>query len=77
VGTLAGDRPVVFDPAVYYGHAEVDLAMLSLFGRVPETFYRAYGQNPRAAIFSIASGFTTCIICSTTSICSAVAMPAP
>jgi len=51
VGTLAGDRPVVFDPAVYYGHAEVDLAMLSLFGRVPETFYRAYGQNPRAADF--------------------------
>ena len=51
VGTLAGDRPVVFDPAVYYGHAEVDLAMLSLFGRVPEAFYRAYGQNPRAADF--------------------------
>ena len=51
VGTLAGDRPVVFDPAVYYGHAEVDLAMLSLFGRVPEAFYRAYGQNPRAVDF--------------------------
>ena len=32
-------------------NAEVDLAMLSLFGRVPETFYRAYGQNPRAADF--------------------------
>lgn len=46
VGTLAGGRPVVFDPAVYYGHAEVDLAMLLLFGRVPETFYRAYGKNP-------------------------------
>jgi fructosamine-3-kinase len=45
VGTLAGDRPVVFDPAVYHGHAEVDLAMLSLFGRVPEAFYRAYGKN--------------------------------
>ena len=42
---------MVFDPAVYYGHAEVDLAMLSLFGRVPETFYRAYGQNPRAVDF--------------------------
>ena len=51
VRALAGDRPVVFDPAVHYGHAEVDLAMLSLFGRVPEAFYRAYGQNPRAADF--------------------------
>jgi protein-ribulosamine 3-kinase len=51
VGTLAGDHPVVFDPAVYYGHAEVDLAMLSLFGRVPDTFYRAYGKNPKAVDF--------------------------
>lgn len=51
VGTLAGDRPVVFDPAVYYGHAEVDLAMLSLFGRVPDAFYQAYGKNPKAEDF--------------------------
>lgn len=51
VGALAGGRPVVFDPAVYYGHAEVDLAMLSLFGPVPDTFYRAYGKNPEAVDF--------------------------
>jgi len=51
VGALSGDHPVVFDPAIYYGHAEVDLAMLSLFGAVPEAFYRAYGKNPRAGDF--------------------------
>ena len=44
-----GSTPLWY--AAYYGHAEVDLAMLSLFGRVPEAFYRAYGQNPRAADF--------------------------
>ncbi len=47
VGALPGGRPVVFDPAVYYGHGEVDLAMLSLFGAVPDSLYRAYGINPR------------------------------
>lgn len=31
------------DPACYYGHAEVDLAMLSLFGTPPESFWEAYG----------------------------------
>ena len=42
---------VLFDPAVYYGDAEVDLAMLSLFGRVPENFYHAYGIKPGDADF--------------------------
>ncbi len=31
------------DPACYYGHAEVDLAMLSLFGRPGRAFFEAYG----------------------------------
>jgi protein-ribulosamine 3-kinase len=38
---LAGE-PVVFDPAVYYGDREADLAMTRLFGGFGADFYRAY-----------------------------------
>lgn len=34
--------PVVFDPAVYYGDRETDLAMTELFGGFPAAFYQAY-----------------------------------
>ncbi|MGR3496602.1 fructosamine kinase family protein [Citreimonas sp.] len=34
---------VMIDPACYYGHAEVDLAMLSLFGTPEPSFADAYG----------------------------------
>lgn len=34
--------PVLVDPAVYYGHREVDLAMTELFGGFPARFYDAY-----------------------------------
>ena len=34
--------PVLFDPASYYGDAEVDLAMTELFGRFPQRFYDGY-----------------------------------
>ena len=36
--------PVLFDAAVYWGDAEVDLAMSRLFGGFPEEFYRAYEE---------------------------------
>ena len=36
------EGPVVFDPAVYYGDREADLAMTELFGGFPPDFYRAY-----------------------------------
>jgi protein-ribulosamine 3-kinase len=36
--------PVVFDPAVYYGDREADLAMTELFGGFPTEFYRAYDE---------------------------------
>ncbi|MGH8689449.1 MAG: fructosamine kinase family protein [Burkholderiales bacterium] len=36
--------PVVFDPAVYYGDREADLAMTELFGGFPREFYRAYDE---------------------------------
>ncbi len=42
---LAADgSPVLIDPAVYYGHGEVDLAMTELFGGFPPAFYAAYRE---------------------------------
>jgi fructosamine-3-kinase len=38
----ATGEPVVFDPAVYYGDRETDLAMTRLFGGFGAAFYRAY-----------------------------------
>jgi fructosamine-3-kinase len=35
-------EPVVFDPAVYYGDREFDIAMTKLFGGFGEDFYDAY-----------------------------------
>lgn len=36
--------PVFIDPAVYYGHREVDIAMTKLFGGFSERFYDAYNE---------------------------------
>jgi len=36
--------PVVFDPAVYYGDREADLAMTELFGGFSPRFYQAYQE---------------------------------
>jgi len=38
----ANSRPVLIDPAVYYGHREMDLAMTRLFGGFEDPFYAAY-----------------------------------
>jgi fructosamine-3-kinase len=38
-----GKLAALVDPACYYGHAEVDLAMLTLFGSPPEPFWESYG----------------------------------
>lgn len=35
-------RPVIFDPAVYFGDRETDIAMTELFGGFAPAFYRAY-----------------------------------
>lgn len=40
---FSGDTAFLIDPACYYGDAEVDLAMLGLFGRPPQAFRQAYG----------------------------------
>jgi protein-ribulosamine 3-kinase len=43
-GTDERGQPVLFDPAVYYGDREADLAMTELFGGFPTDFYSAYNQ---------------------------------
>ena len=37
--------PVIFDPAVYFGDRESDIAMTMLFGGFGRSFYRAYGDS--------------------------------
>lgn len=37
-------EPVIYDPAVYFGHHEADLAMTELFGSFPKAFYQGYHQ---------------------------------
>ena len=39
---IAGGTPVVFDPAVYVGDREADVAMTELFGGFPADFLSAY-----------------------------------
>ena len=41
--TRSGE-PVIFDPAVYYGDREADLAMTELFGGFDASFYSAYRE---------------------------------
>ncbi|MEC9055609.1 MAG: fructosamine kinase family protein [Verrucomicrobiota bacterium] len=43
-GVLTDGVPVIFDPAVYYGDREADLAMTHLFGGFNSSFYRAYQE---------------------------------
>lgn len=43
---LVGDRgqPVIFDPAVYFGHREAELAFTRMFGGFDELFYQSYQE---------------------------------
>ena len=43
-GTLCNNKPVIFDPAVYYGDRETDIAMTLLFGGFSEEFYESYNS---------------------------------
>ena len=45
--------PYIFDPAVYFGLREADLAMTEMFGRLPDEFYSAYHE-----VFPIQPGYT-------------------
>ncbi len=42
---LRDGRPVIFDPACYYGDRETDLAMTELFGGFSPRFYAAYREH--------------------------------
>ena len=42
--TDAGGAPWLIDPAAYFGHGEVDLAMSELFGGFDRAFYGAYEE---------------------------------
>ncbi|MDQ1310573.1 MAG: Fructosamine kinase family protein [Pseudomonadota bacterium] len=55
-GNWAADEsgnPVVFDPAVYFGDREADLAMTRLFGGFGRAFYQAY-----ESVWPLAAGAT-------------------
>lgn len=61
VGLLAAGQGAIFDPAVYRGDREVDLAMAHLFGGFPDAFFRGYcdtwplpaGHEQRRAIYNL------------------------
>lgn len=44
-GFLDDGTPVIFDPAVYHGDRECDLAMSELFGGFAQGFYAAYRET--------------------------------
>lgn len=60
-GFLADGSPVIFDPAVYFGDRECDLAMSELFGGFAPRFYAAYreawpldaGYTVRRALYNL------------------------
>ncbi|MFZ5594760.1 MAG: fructosamine kinase family protein [Pseudomonadota bacterium] len=43
-GVDTNGNPVIFDPAIYYGDRETDLAMTELFGGFTARFYQAYNE---------------------------------
>lgn len=45
----ADGAPVIFDPAVYFGDRESDIAMTRLFGGFGRNFYEAYDANVKRA----------------------------
>ena len=60
-GSDASGQPVVFDPAVYFGDREADLAMTRLFGGFGGSFYSAYesawpldiGASTRVTLYNL------------------------
>jgi fructosamine-3-kinase len=58
---LPDGTPVVFDPAVYAGDREADIAMTTLFGGFPPDFHSAYraawplpdGSATRCAFYNL------------------------
>lgn len=46
------NKPVIFDPAVYYGHSEAELGIMKMFGGFPDEFYHSYHD-----VLPLESGF--------------------
>lgn len=47
------NRPVLVDPAVYYGHPEMELSFTKMFGGFSDTFYDSYAfESPFESGFS-------------------------
>ena len=56
-GNIASDsngNPVIFDPAVYFGDRETDIAMTELFGGFNKGFYTSYNHH-----FALDQGYKT------------------
>lgn len=61
VSVEVSGKPVIFDPACYYGDREADLAMTELFGGFGKGFYQAYsatiglnaGYNVRKTLYNL------------------------
>lgn len=53
-GICTSGEPVIFDPAVYFGDREADLAMTELFGGFGREFYAAYN-----AAWPLDAGYAT------------------
>jgi fructosamine-3-kinase len=56
-GNYSADKqgqPVIYDPAIYYGDHEADLAMMELFGNPGKRFFSAYNEH-----FAIDMGYQT------------------
>lgn len=61
VGMDEEGLPVVYDPAVYYGHSEAELSIMEMFGGFPERFYTAYrrflpkqeGEEERVLLYKL------------------------
>ncbi len=54
LGYDCNSQPVIYDPAVYFGDREADLAMTELFGGFPSRFYDAYND-----VWPLDSGYKT------------------
>ena len=52
IGYQSDGTPVIYDPAVYYGEREADIAMTELFGGFGADFYAAYN-----AVWPLDSGY--------------------
>ena len=61
VGFTEQGKPCIFDPAVYWGHSETDLAMARLFGGFRQAFFDAYeavrpaesGEQSRMLVYQL------------------------